>query len=389
METKHVHHISHIDLDGYSCSYLVDGLWDNSDNDRLVQSNVDYHELTDHLARVLGEVDDSQPLDLLLITDLNLKPKDISVLLTYKHRFKQLVLIDHHRTDLESLGRLDALSHVDLYITQGTSATKLTYDWLVRKEAIDVKENELELGAIELLVEYVNTYDIYLVDHPTFEKAYFLNEWFMKRLNAAKSVLSPYGVLRYALASLDTVMERIFFYANRGDINLSTQWDMEDQLRRITDEHSDLGLMSYGLVTSDDVKLFRDHADRLAASSRDALLVALCAIGPLGVAGSSVHDTTSGRVLISEVPLPRDVLYHLMYTVCHIDQYVVQQHPKRGKIEFRQHATKPYVNLSKLASEYGGGGHIGAAGCHYTGEWSTLERFVLAWMNHQSQEAPV
>jgi len=369
------HHISHIDLDGYTCTYLVHK-YSKPSVLKLTQSNVDYDELTEHLTKVLSAVPKDEPLTHLLITDLNLKAKDVSVLLSYYDRYKNLTLIDHHRTHENEIRRLKTeLPGCSLHIEQGTSATKLLHQWLTKGKA---ESSDLEVET--QLVDLVDTYDIFRVEEKVlFNLGYLFNEWFMQLSKDLKPLVSAEGLrqyLRFVLRKFEdwTVADMV------QDANFDPKWFYE-HLDTFFEAVDTVELVEYGLIDPAIEQRLAELIPTMAPPQTRAITLACLATGPFGVAGESIYAIGAGNCLILDQPLPRGVLHQLMYTLETIDQYVMLSKPDKGRVEFRQHALKPMVDMSYVAAQWGGGGHVGAAGCHITEPW---ESFVVKVLDHMT-----
>lgn len=363
---KKVHNISHIDLDGYTCTYLVNKVYRSDKDTQLVQTNVDYDELTEHLNRVLSSYSAEEPLSELVITDLNLKAKDVSIILAHQGVFDRLVLLDHHQNDLDQIERLTDEIPTTIVINPAKSASLLTYEhYRDRLEELDA------------LVDMTNTYDLYLVEKDlVFNLAYLINQTFMEFMVQVKSLLVYGGVREVSnqfFDYLDGWLDEEVYSLDRPKIYVA------NRLNNFFGPSAVGGMCDVGLLTEDQ----RDHLLEVMkdtpVQTRKAMLLAALAVGPKGGVGGVIHDTDKGRVLTCKQPLNRDALFHLMYTMDVIDSYIVMQKPDLGKVEFRQHKLKPLVNMSAIAGEHGGGGHIGAAGCYMKGDWY---KFIIRALTH-------
>ena len=357
-----IHHISHIDLDGYACSRLV--LMDSSFKELLVQTNVNYDKLTQHLESVLSSVKPTTPLSRLIITDLNLKTGDIDVLLKYQDRFRHLVLIDHHQNSPHDLERLRSAVECDLIIDVGDSATKLTCTYLFGNL---LEQNDTVVGG---LLALINTYDMYLVENKrVFPFAYVLNDWFMDIVTKARDVLTDYGV-----RELTDYLFRSLTFEGLGLIeDPLSGYGLEHFYQDLMAVVSEDSVLDMGVVTQCITQEVAKMTDPVVAHSAypqrlDALLAAM-AIGPHGKANTYITKENGISLLLSPIKLPRGILYQLMYTLEVVHIHVILSDAEKGRVEFRQHKLKPNVDLSKIAGNWGGGGHIGAAGCHISEPW--------------------
>lgn len=159
-----LYHLSHTDLDGYTCQYLAAHCFErhmfansNYGNEILVQT----YSLIETMRR------DAAPSILLLISDLNLSPQQCESIETALGDLRKalpestvsLQLLDHHAS-----GRNSAETFGWYYLDTARSASKIVYDYLVREH--DCGET---LDTCRTLVEAVNAIDIWLSDMPLFE----------------------------------------------------------------------------------------------------------------------------------------------------------------------------------------------------------------------------
>lgn len=161
MKNRIIYHLSHIDLDGYSCQLVM-----KSTPNKKYNFNANYGpEVKSKLVVMLDSIKDEKEPTLLLISDLNLTA-DESKWLTHEidklNKNKQdvkLQLLDHHGSGAQS-----AKKHEWYYLDEKRCATKIVYDW--------VKEN-LELDEPEWMSKYVdiiNAVDLWKKDeHDNFE----------------------------------------------------------------------------------------------------------------------------------------------------------------------------------------------------------------------------
>jgi len=368
-----IHHISHIDLDGYTCSHIVASV--HTDPDTLRQTNVDYGELTEHLITVLSAVDPVNPLEELLITDLNLKTDAVDAILQYRDRYRLLTLIDHHQNDEREMDRLDENVNCRLVLDPAYSATWLTAHHLCDEQYLT--------GSFLALVEIVDAYDMYQVgDTARFPLGYVLNEWFMDVINQARPVLAPEGVriLSNELLSFykDISLELQIKYPAAEVCDLLYQLLMESIHVDIPERFRDIGLIDPDRYHATDNAV---HCS--AYPQRVAALLAAAGIGPHGIAQDYLIEIDDVTLLMSPVKLPRGVLFQLMYTLGVVDIHVMMTDSVKGRVEFRQHKLKPHVDLSQVAHLWGGGGHIGAAGCHTQQGWTSFEPEVIEILTKQ------
>jgi len=158
-----VYHLSHTDLDGYACQFLTSKCFEN-----ISFANSNYgDEITGRLKIFFDQMllDNSKSI-LLLITDLNLSKEQCSYieeqiekLINLKNNIDiQVQLLDHHGSGKESAAQFDWY-----YLDTSRSATKITYDWLMRTF------NCKNLDMFQSLVDAINAIDIWLINEKGFE----------------------------------------------------------------------------------------------------------------------------------------------------------------------------------------------------------------------------
>jgi oligoribonuclease NrnB/cAMP/cGMP phosphodiesterase (DHH superfamily) len=149
-----VYHLSHTDLDGFSCQYLSslyfkDVEYYNSNYGKEIVANID---------KIISRIQSDNNLEIMIMmTDLNLTVDDCKYFeeliskIDSKYSIK-LQLLDHH------ISGQDCADSFDWYfLDDSRSATKITYDYLV--------ENYKPLRVVENLSTYVdcvNAIDIWL-----------------------------------------------------------------------------------------------------------------------------------------------------------------------------------------------------------------------------------
>lgn len=124
---KTIHHLSHIDLDGYSCQFIM-----QYTPYKIFNYNANYGaEVKSKLEIILENVQQANESALILVTDLNLTADESKWLTHEVHKLKEnkhnvtLQLLDHHGSGEES-----AKKHDWYYLDTTRSATKITYDYM-------------------------------------------------------------------------------------------------------------------------------------------------------------------------------------------------------------------------------------------------------------------
>lgn len=155
-----VFHLSHIDLDGYGCQYLTKKYFKD-----INCYNANYGpEVTSKIKEMITDIKKSKLFYpnkniLILITDLNLTPKESSwIYKESKELDVELQLLDHHATGQTSADRYEWY-HLDT----SKSATLITYNWLKDLYKFDLNNELFDV------VKTINAIDIWLSDDEFFE----------------------------------------------------------------------------------------------------------------------------------------------------------------------------------------------------------------------------
>ncbi len=158
---QHVYHLSHIDLDGYSCQFLTTQCFE-----KIECYNANYGpEVTARLEEIIKKIEQDQFIAssdieaLILVTDLNLTTKEANWLEREAMRVgAKIQLLDHHATGASAAERFAWYT-----LDTSRSATLITYEWLQKHYGFD-KENRLSD-----IVQAINAVDIWLNEDPLFE----------------------------------------------------------------------------------------------------------------------------------------------------------------------------------------------------------------------------
>ncbi len=161
MQNKTIHHLSHIDLDGYSCQLVM-----RYTPYTIVNYNANYGaEVRQRLEQVLENIKNSKDTALILITDLNLTADESKWLhgevakLNEAKKDVKITLLDHHGSGEES-----AKKYEWYYLDTSRCATKITYDYA--KEHFDLNEPSW----MKKYVDVVNAVDLWKQEeHENFE----------------------------------------------------------------------------------------------------------------------------------------------------------------------------------------------------------------------------
>lgn len=147
-----IHHLSHIDLDGYSCQFVM-----QYTPYEITNYNANYGaEVKSKLEIILENITKAKKSALILITDLNLTA-DESKWLTHevakmnKNNFDvKITLLDHHGSGAQS-----AKKHDWYYLDESRCATKIVYDYVKENFEFD------EPSWMEKYVNVVNAVDLW------------------------------------------------------------------------------------------------------------------------------------------------------------------------------------------------------------------------------------
>ncbi len=155
--SQKVYHLSHTDLDGYSCQLVTKRCFED-----ITYYNSNYGvEIRERLEEIISEIEkDSTKDSFILITDLNLSLEDAKFIDQKVKSFGSYVklqLLDHHKTGFECAQKYDWY-----YLDNSRSATKITYDYFLEQGCEEIKE-------LENFVEAVNAIDIWLKESELFE----------------------------------------------------------------------------------------------------------------------------------------------------------------------------------------------------------------------------
>jgi oligoribonuclease NrnB/cAMP/cGMP phosphodiesterase (DHH superfamily) len=166
-----VFHLSHIDLDGYSCQLITKRCFSQIE---FYNSNYG-KEIDQRLEQIIRDIErDIHGENLILITDLNLsmqQAKSLTKMVEESLKDIEILLLDHHKTGADCAKAYDWY-HLDV----NRSATKITYDYFIEK-GFDIKD-------LEKYVDIVNSVDIWLSDSEYFE----LGKVYMRIVSSAKEV---------------------------------------------------------------------------------------------------------------------------------------------------------------------------------------------------------
>ncbi len=148
MKNKTIHHLSHIDLDGYSCQLVM-----RFTPYKIFNYNANYGaEVRQKLELILENIKKSREDSLILITDLNLTNDESRWLNNEVQNINNvtLTLLDHHGS-----GESSANKYKWYFLDTARCATKITYDYA--KEHFELNEPEW----MNKFVNIVNAVDLW------------------------------------------------------------------------------------------------------------------------------------------------------------------------------------------------------------------------------------
>lgn len=155
MKTKTLYHLSHTDLDGYSCQFVM-----SKTKNRLFFYNANYGaEIKQTLEEMLRVIAQESSSILLLISDLNLNIDEAKWLDAEVQKLKDakkditLQLLDHHLSGMDCAKKFSWY-----YLDDSKCATKLVYEFAKSNLELD------DSSELEQYVNIVNAVDIWKKD---------------------------------------------------------------------------------------------------------------------------------------------------------------------------------------------------------------------------------
>ena len=149
---KTIHHLSHIDLDGYSCQLVM-----KYTPHKKFNYNANYGpEVRSKLDIILENIKKSKQTALILVSDLNLTADESQWLTTEVAKLNKnkidvtLLLLDHHGSGAQS-----AKKHDWYYLDESRCATKIVYDYAKEHFKLDAP------SWMQQYVDVVNAVDLW------------------------------------------------------------------------------------------------------------------------------------------------------------------------------------------------------------------------------------
>jgi len=319
------YHLSHTDLDGYTCQYLTRKLYPQG-----FFTNANYgEEVKVRIDEILEKIKESSyPEHFFLITDLNLSFEEASYLEEEVKKIEdkevKLQLLDHHLSGLETSLRFDWY-HLDAT----SSASKITFNFF---------KNPL-LQPLEKFVKAVNAVDIWLQDDPLFEFGKVL----MRLVDEAKEInrfafnLENLEYKHFMLKSAIPFLEK-----EQGHILLDDQLCALKKSYFKTSQNDTLD----NLLTAYILKLLTLHKEEMSVSFQ----------GHKGILTFGVQNSS----IVGNAFLKANPNYHFFMNV-----------NSRGTFSLR---ADNKIDVSKMAEIIaGGGGHPNASG----GKFKEFKEFFI------------
>jgi len=317
---RNLYHLSHTDLDGYSCQYISSKYFNTI---KFYNSNYG-NEITASLLSIVNSISQSRSDSFILITDLNLNLTQCDFINLEIQSLKEqgidvnIQLLDHHKSGMEP-----SKLHSWYYLDNARSATKITYDYFIENY-----DNRFEPKEVKF-INAVNAADIWLEKDKLFEFGkvglnlisgsreinrymfeYESNNYFMHMITSAISYIDKENA-HIALDSAIHSIKKDFLRQNMGDDTLEN-------------------LKSY-------------YIDKLLSANKDNLLIEYR--GHIGVLTFNIGSISvvANRFLKSN----KDIDFFLDIGT-------------RGGVSFRANGAVDVANMSKIL--FNGGGHANAAG---------------------------
>jgi uncharacterized protein len=322
---KIIYHLSHIDLDGYSCQLVM-----RYTPFEIHSYNANYgDEVLERLEEILENIGDSKAQTLILITDLNLSPEEARTLdQTVKKRNEAganitIQLLDHHGS-----GQKTSQQYAWYYLDTSRSATKITYDF--SKEHWQLEE-PLWLAHY---VDVVNAVDLWKQEeHDNFE----YGKVCMRLINETRELnrtLFAKEDRHYKL----TLLEQAASMVNETEANIKLDDTIHAMKKRYFQE--DVNDTLDNLSTKKIVELFGNKRDKMTIYYKGYRGFLSFGIGNTSIIGNAFLLTYPEYDFIVDIS-------------------------SRGTMSFR---ANNQVNVATIAKEWaGGGGHPNAAGGRING----------------------
>jgi oligoribonuclease NrnB/cAMP/cGMP phosphodiesterase (DHH superfamily) len=319
-----IYHLSHIDLDGYGCQYLVNACFSEYAEYKLESYNANYGpEVKARLEEIISSINREKFLGndkehLVLVTDLNLTTKEARWLEEQvMHVGAKVQLLDHHGS-----GEKTAEQYAWYFLDTNRSATLITYDWLKKHYDFDLENN------FSRIVKAINAIDIWVSDDELFE----CGKVGLGMISGSKEInrtLFPNNDRAYKLSLIDAMKN----YTLKGDAHIALDNDLHQIKKSFFKK--DVDNTKDNLAAMYLTQLLTQDKQRLTIEYR----------GKKGLLGYSLGNTSIlGNTFLVENP----------------DYDFYMDINWRGNFSLRSNNK---LDVSKMAEEIGnGGGHPNASG---------------------------
>ncbi len=315
-----IYHLSHIDLDGYSCQLVM-----LHTPHTMHFYNANYgEEVSERLKQIIEAIERASEA-MILVTDLNLTPDESRWLDGEVKRFNEagktitLQLLDHHGSGKESAARYGWYT-----LDTARSATKITYEYALEKGWL-----ESEPAWMPAYVGVVNAVDLWL-QHET---ANF-----------------EYGKVLMRLISETRELGRTLF----------ADQDRDYKLRLLTEAAAMIGLPGAPIVLDEKIHLMKKAYFREEENDTLDNLVTKHIVSLLGTKRKEMTIYYKGyRGFLSYAVGNTSIIGNGFLVTYPEYDFIVDISP-RGTMSMRANNT---VDVSLIAKEWaGGGGHPNASG---------------------------
>lgn len=330
-----IYHLSHTDLDGFGCHVLTTMFASDVKGVEVSCYNSNYgNEIDLTMVEMLSEVRNDGEIDkkkLFLITDLNLTEEQASFIEEEtKNLGVELVLLDHHLT-----GKSVAENREWYHLDETKSGTLLTYQYLS-------ETYQFENHRAPEFAEYVNTYDMWKEDD---KLGFELGKIYSYYINLIKTILPPvidkkdvYEITRNVVSNLGLLFsDELIWDAVRHEIIILavSRFPGREEDDKIRSMQKAIELLSVNKILED---IEYNGEDKKAEIIPEAEMV-------IYYSKSSISSAVMNS-LLKERPE-----FKAIVTV-----------NESGLASLRSVGD---YNVSSIAKELGGGGHLNASGCRF------------------------
>ncbi|MCK9373664.1 MAG: phosphoesterase [Sulfuricurvum sp.] len=323
--TKTIYHLSHIDLDGYSCQLVM-----AQTPHTMISFNANYGaEVMDRLEQIIETIKKTKQTATILISDLNLYPEEAKWLNNEVNRLNEngwsltITLLDHHGS-----GKDTAAQYPWYFLDTQRCATKIVYEYALEHYGLQAG------GWLEPFVKVVNAVDLW---HQDEEEDFEYGKVCMRLISDAKE------------------LSRVMF----GDEDRTYKLAMLEQAAQMRDLPNANILLDEALHTMKK-DFFKDDADNTLDNLSTKYIVAL-----LGTKRSEMTIYYKGWRGFLSYGLGNTSIIGNGFVTAFPDFDFIIDVGTRGTLSIRGHNQ---VDVALMAGEWvGGGGHPNAAGGRING----------------------